>query len=428
MWLEKHNRIFFGGRWKPESPQNLLYASLRIIKSGKSHRTSNFNFSEFGGGTPYVPDKTQRVAAKFSYASKIEIHKKFLNRYMPQKDKKEVIDKPEIFGNISLEEYKSKMSETCFRWMISPEKKCSPAVLKEVAKCFVARCEQLTGHKMDWQAVVHMNSEHPHVHILINGKDQNGKPFRFRPDLIRDGVLRREAMEIATHMLGERTPGQIALAKDQMLVADRHIPLDTDIEKFATPCDNISGYSHVIHNVDFFGTKSGRRLAHLVDLKIAKVSGGNVYLEKGWADTLRALGRYNTFLEARSHLQGTDGRELRLYKPDMGQIQGKVRYAYTMNAEDVWSNAYVIEDEKSGRAWFVPLWKDTTHRLVGSTVRIDPKPNQSGRLTPTITVLEWGENAKSAKGKDGGIEKRKVALRPSKDTEQNRRNEGGFDW
>ncbi|MBR4598827.1 MAG: relaxase/mobilization nuclease domain-containing protein [Treponema sp.] len=343
---------------------------------------------------------------------------------MPQKDKKEVLEKPEIFGNISLEEYKSKMDETCFKWIISPEKKTSPKVLKEMAKCFVARCEQHTGHKMDWQAVVHINTEHPHIHILINGRDQNGKRFRFRPDLIRGQVLRKAAMEIATHMLGERSDYEIALSRDKDLISDRYISLDRAIENYAELCENMDGYSHVIHNVDFYGTKHGRRLAHLIDLKLATVSGGNVYLEKGWIDSLKALGRYNTFLEARNHLEKVVGKNLRLFNSEHGKITGKVVHAYTMNAEDVWNNAYVIEDEKNGEAWYLPVFNDASRKLIGSTVCVEPKPNQKGKLTPTVTVLNWGNNVKE----DRENKKRNVALQPDQKEEYfHDNNDGGFD-
>ena len=410
IWLEKHNRIFFGGKWNPEDTNSFrsLYAAYQRLKKHGSTRTSNFDFSDFGDTMPsFISDKKQRVMAKFFYSEKADAHERYLNRYMPQKDKKDVIDKPEIFGNISMEEYQEKMAPNCYKWVLSPEKKCNARILKEMAKCFVARCEAFTYHKFDWQAVVHMNTEHPHVHILINGVDQKGKYFRFRKALIRAGILREQAMEIATHMLGERTPEEIAMDKDRQLVADRCTTLDVGIETLAEPCKTMKGYSHVVRNVDFSGTRLGRRLAHLVDLGIAVVQRGNVYLEENWTDTLRSLGRYNTFIQARAHLRDTYGRELELYKSEMGRIQGKVRYAYMMNDEGIWNNAYVIEKENSGKAWYVPLYKNTTHKLVGSTVEIEPKPNQRGKLTPSITVLEWGRNAKS---KDDGDEKRNPAL------------------
>ena len=40
MWLEKRNRIFFGGRLKPETPQNILKSTLRLMKGGKKKRTA----------------------------------------------------------------------------------------------------------------------------------------------------------------------------------------------------------------------------------------------------------------------------------------------------------------------------------------------------------------------------------------------------
>ena len=52
------------------------------------------------------------------------------------------------------------------------------------------------GKRLDWIAAVHRNTEFTHSHVLLRGKDREGREFRMRRDYIGQG-LRARATEIA---------------------------------------------------------------------------------------------------------------------------------------------------------------------------------------------------------------------------------------
>ena len=59
-----------------------------------------------------------------------------------------------------------------------------------------------------------------------------------------------------------------------------------------------------------------------------------------------------------------------------------------MNAEDVWTNAVVIENEKTRRAFYVPLSVQTFRKFkAGMEVTLDCAYNQKGKLVVRMTEL-----------------------------------------
>lgn len=345
-----------------------------------------FNDPKFKEVLKIAPDSWQRCMAKFYYSPSLKVHQQYLDYYMPQKYKDEVKVKPEIFGNISLEEYKKKMVPMNYKWIISPEKEADEKTLYYIAKAFIQRCEWELDRNIDYQAVVHCNTEHPHIHILINGVDQKGKPFNFDRSLIRGQIMRRAAMEICTHVFGCRSEAEIAQAKEKALVADRYTEFDSVIKQFSHDLSNDERFGSYVYALPEGDSKLVKRLNHFVELGIAEKLDGKYLLEDGWEDTLRALGRYNTFLEARKFLSEKEGTKLELYHG--GLIQGRIKKIYTMNAESVWNNALVVENPVTNQAWYVPLFKPVSMKFSGANIEIWQEPNQTGKQNPTITVLK----------------------------------------
>ena len=60
------------------------------------------------------------------------------------------------------------------------------------------------GTKLDWVAVDHFNTGHPHSHVVIRGKDETGKDLIIAQDYITDGI-RLRAQGLATLELGPET-------------------------------------------------------------------------------------------------------------------------------------------------------------------------------------------------------------------------------
>jgi type IV secretory pathway VirD2 relaxase len=60
------------------------------------------------------------------------------------------------------------------------------------------------GTKLEWLAVPHYNTEHPHIHMVIRGVKSDGRLLHFDRDYIRHGI-REIAEDLCTRQLGYRT-------------------------------------------------------------------------------------------------------------------------------------------------------------------------------------------------------------------------------
>ena len=138
------------------------------------------------------------------------------------------------------------------------------------------------------------------------------------------------------------------------------------------------------------------RLAFLSSLGLAKKAKDKkklFYLEKDWQKKLKAMGRYNSFLKARSELSLSLPCQMELYSRETGEASGKITRLYHMNDEENWNHAILIENEKLKKAWYVPLYFEPDEKLLNAEVVCGLKANQKGLLVPNITVKQW--NARS---------------------------------
>lgn len=352
----------------------------------ESDKVEDFNFNNLKK-TPVslhlynIDSKKQFCVHKLRYATSRQVHQKYLEHYMVQEDKDNVKNKPELFGNISKEQYLKKMNNSCFKWILSPERNLSVDQLKIVAETFISKCQQYTGKKFDWQGAVHTDTEHHHVHILVNGLDQEGNKFKFPKKFIKKYSYEMMS-EFLTQMLGERTPDEIAAVKEKKITAERFTELDTLIEQAQIKNDNPE-YPTVIRTTDL---RLRKRLEFLTDLKIAKFDNEQYYMQKDWQETLRTSGRYNTFGKARYDYKFYN-RELKLYTERAGKIAGTVSRYYNMNDEDIWNNAIIVNDKDGKTAWYVPLYKEGD-KYFNSDIELNMSTNQKGLLVPKIKVVK----------------------------------------
>jgi type IV secretory pathway VirD2 relaxase len=67
----------------------------------------------------------------------------------------------------------------------------------------LGRMEADLDTRLDWVAVNHHDTDHPHVHLIIRGVDEDGQRLYIRNDYLRDGI-RFQAQDLATRELGWR--------------------------------------------------------------------------------------------------------------------------------------------------------------------------------------------------------------------------------
>ena len=102
-----------------------------------------------------------------------------------------------------LESWQKASDERLWKVIVSPEFG-DRADLKRLTRELLARMEGDLGTPLQWVAVAHYNTEHPHVHVALRGIDAEGHALRLSRDYIRQGI-RYSAEDLCTRQLGYRT-------------------------------------------------------------------------------------------------------------------------------------------------------------------------------------------------------------------------------
>src|SRR5438309_6203988 len=95
-----------------------------------------------------------------------------------------------------------------FRLIVSAEDGAQYDDLRPLVRRFMARMEEDLGTKLDWVAADHVDTLHPHTHIMLRGKDERGHNLVIAPDYIKHGTRERLAGLISID-LGPRTDLEI---------------------------------------------------------------------------------------------------------------------------------------------------------------------------------------------------------------------------
>lgn len=88
-----------------------------------------------------------------------------------------------------------------FRFIVSADEGAQLADLKPYIRDLLAQMERDLDTRLDWIAVDHFNTGHPHTHIVIRGRDERGRDLVMAPDYISHGV-RARAQALVTLELG----------------------------------------------------------------------------------------------------------------------------------------------------------------------------------------------------------------------------------
>ena len=340
-----------------------------------------------GGGRREI-SALQNCVVKCRIGKEKDAHLRFLAEYMPQKNKSQVEEKPALFsGEIVdaafIEKYKERMADKHFKFIISPENQNVDA--QALVKTLVKRMEAATGCRFSWLAAVHTDTAHKHAHLLVNGVDKNGRDIVFDKMFIKQ-TMREMSRQICTEMVGKRSGAEMQAERDRLYKSSRYCRLDDELRLYEKMLEQPEeGYRSTI-------TVAGNvvlqnRLNRLVELGLAaqrEDSRHTYLLEKDWAEKLQTMGRYNSFLKARSEAQWTDAARIELYTAQSGAIWGNVTKLYRMNDEDSWNHALLVESKEAGKAWYVPLYYEPEAGLLGKDIRCEMRENQRGQLTPRI--------------------------------------------
>ncbi len=112
-----------------------------------------------------------------------------------------------------------------FRFIVSAEDGVELSDLRQTTRDLMAQMEADLGTSLDWIAVDHHNTGHPHTHILVRGITEDGKRLDIAGDYIAHGI-RERASEIVTLELGRQTEQEVSRQLEREVDAERFTRLD----------------------------------------------------------------------------------------------------------------------------------------------------------------------------------------------------------
>ncbi len=118
-----------------------------------------------------------------------------------------------------------------FRLIVSPEQS-HELELEDYVRDYMDRVQTDVGQPLQWAAVTHYNTDQPHAHVILRGRDALGEDLYINSDYLNKG-LRHRAEEVATQHLGPRTREQQDRAHARQREADHWTELDKHLVRAA---------------------------------------------------------------------------------------------------------------------------------------------------------------------------------------------------
>jgi type IV secretory pathway VirD2 relaxase len=207
---------------------------------GKTH--SNFNGSRIGrgsafgtlagaglyaGGNRRVIVKARITKLKRGNLGAARAHLRYIQRdgVTPEGEEGRLYGRnmDEAGGTVFLDRCEDDRHQ--FRLIVSPEDGAELADLKPFIRDLMTKVEVDLGTKLDWVAVDHFNTGHPHTHIIIRGKDDRGEDLIIAKDYMAHG-FRTRARELLTLELGAEFESDMTQKLVREVEADRFTRLD----------------------------------------------------------------------------------------------------------------------------------------------------------------------------------------------------------
>jgi type IV secretory pathway VirD2 relaxase len=181
-----------------------------------------------------------------------------------------------------------------FRIIVSPDDGEQLAELKPFVRDLMQQMERDLETKLDWVAVDHYNTGHPHTHIVIRGKAEDGKDLIMARDYVTHGI-RQRAGQLLTMELGPEIEFDKQLKLAREVNAERFTNLDKSILKHVD--QGILTVSAMPPTEPYVHTSHMRRLKHLSNFGLAtELQTGVWEIDPDIERKLRSLGKHNDII------------------------------------------------------------------------------------------------------------------------------------
>jgi type IV secretory pathway VirD2 relaxase len=278
-----------------------------------------------------------------------------------------------------------------FRFIISAEDSGRLADLKPMIRDLMGQMEDDLGVKLDWVAVDHFNTGHPHSHVVLRGKDTEDRDLILARQYISHGI-RSRVQELVTLELGPETH----LERMQKLLnevnQERMTRLDYGIRAQAE--DNVLALS-AAHEAD--PTRNAMRQGRLKTLErlgLAEERHAGVWvLDAELEPKLRRLGeRADTFkaMERALAAAGIERGAGQLAVFEKGDRRTPVvgRVVGVGLVDEITDRQYVVVDGVDGRVHYAELGRRASDTAPGKDMIVSLAADRLGGRPQSATRIE----------------------------------------
>ena len=271
----------------------------------RSGRVTSPNRSRFGRGqratvqaNRLISNRTRgavvkaRVVRHSARSAPMGTHLDYLRRDGVTRDG----EKARLFGPGTEDADGRAFAERCggdrhhFRFIVSPDDAPDMSDLRSFTRDLVSQMETDLGTRLDWVAVDHWNTAHPHIHVIVRGVRDDGQDLVISRDYIKGG-MRDRARDLITQELGPRTDHDIHRTLETQVEAERWTQLDRQLVRDAGKFGIVDFAPSADRQPDEFHALKVGRLRTLEILGVAGQVGHSQWFIKPEAETvLRELG------------------------------------------------------------------------------------------------------------------------------------------
>ncbi len=290
--------------------------------------------------------------------------------------------------------------ERLFKIIVSPEFG-DRIDLERHTRELMARMERDLQTTLDWVAVIHYNTEHPHAHIALRGMDQEGKPLRLPREYVKSGI-RSRAEDLLTKQLGHRTIDDAIEAQRREVDQLRFTSLDRviqrqnpDQEDYFIVCDPAQSRAGSFSGIQ--QQHLAARLSKLEHMELAENLGECVWrVRADFASVLRMMQRSQDrqrMLAAHGALLSDERLPFAVTSfRDITHLQGRV---LAHGQEEYSDRMYLMIEGVDGKVHFLYQTDEIQNARqqgqlrVNSFVQIEKQFSEEGR--PSLHVEDCGD-------------------------------------
>ncbi len=324
---------------------------------GRGYVAARFTGRTTQPGSRRVTIKTRLVNLKQAGSRSITTHLRYIEREGVGRDG----EPGQAYGpttdnadQVAFEE-RGREDRHQFRFIVSPEDAEQLEDLRRYTRHLMGRMEADLGTNLDWVAVDHWNTDNPHTHIVLRGKDDAGRDLIVARDYIAEG-MRERAAQLATEWLGPKSELEIQQSLQREVDQERWTSLDRTLQREAQ-----GGLIHLNRATDDPMRRPPRgllvgRLQHMQRMGLAYESAPGVWAVHAEVEAvLRSMGERGDILRTLQRAMGDQPRDLAVFSPgdNVRPVVGRV--VAKGLADELYDRGYLVVDGTDGKAHYVTL-------------------------------------------------------------------------